>query len=300
MGWVQWLRPCGGQVDATVDRKGGWQSDAPVDGGSGSSPFGGRGTTTEREALEPQGSGRSACAAARVIALTLVIILPVLFDGEAAWARPTDASSVAERELVRLLDDAGLSVGTGAEARRIASNAGLSVEDALTLLRADARYADTLVPLVIESEVVESSDPRLALALRSGDFSALAASARRCGWAITKVNLRGGASGLTVAWQRLRTDWCWNSTRTRIVGTPTNDPPIGRITAYGTILGYAWKKAPTIDARHWVRSGWKYRISTTSTLAICPIRIDVCFGFTNPWIIHDMYGNGTVGKRYGY
>ncbi len=84
------------------------------------------------------------------------------------------------------------------------------------------------------------------------------------------------------------------------MGTPTNDPPIGRITAYGTILGYAWKKAPTIDARHWVRSGWKYRISTTSTLAICPIRIDVCFGFTNPWIIHDMYGNGTVGKRYGY
>ena len=237
---------------------------------------------------------------ALVTAVAIFVVVLVPFAGEVAWARATGLSSPTERELVRLLDDAGVPARTAAEARQLALDAGLRVEDAVQLLKVDLRYADTLVPLVAESEVVAASDPRLASALRLGDFSELATSSAQCGWAITKVNLKGGASGWTVAWHRLRTDWCWNSSKTRIVGTPTNDPPTSGITAYGTILGYTWKKSPTIDARQWVLFGWKYRISTTSTLAVCPLRIGLCYGYTNPWIIHDMYGNGTVGKKYGY
>ncbi len=235
-----------------------------------------------------------------VAACVFFVSLLVPFTSEVAWAEATGGSSSTERDLARLLDDAGISVRTGAQARELALGAGLGVEDAVLLLQADLRYADTLVPLVVESEVIAASDPRLAAALRSGDFSDLATSSAQCGWAITKVNLKGGVSGWAVAWHRLRTDWCWNSAKTQIVGTPTNDPPTAGVTAYGTVLGYTWKKSPTIDARQWVLFGWKYRISTTSTLAVCPLRVGLCYGYTNPWIIHDMYGNGTVGKKYGY
>jgi hypothetical protein len=163
--------------------------------------------------------------------------------------------------------------------------------------------SDTAVPLVTVAEVTTSPNLRVlpdgSIAPVASKQESRAAATTTCGWANTKINLKGGVSGLTVAWHAIRTDWCWNGTS--VVGTPTGNDPTFDITAYGWGLGYSWTTEPRITNRQWVTQPTKYRIQEAGTLAICPLHVNIgCFGFTQPYIRHDMDYRGMVGKAYGY
>ena len=242
------------------------------------------------------------CAA--VVLLALPMVLPAgATSGEgdeyrtgteppSGTGRSILSSNDPSGELLRLLQGAGVGITNTQEATNLVSGVGLSVAEALKLLRSDSRYVDTFVR---PSVTVWSTRTGMAVPPQVAGT----ATGQQCGWAITQVSIKGGITRREVQWFRLRTDWCWSSNRRSIVGIPTHDPVTFGITSYGTVLGYNWTSDPSVDAHQWLLPDWKYRISTRGTSEVCPLNIDICFSPTQPWLIHDMFGNGTVGKRSG-
>ena len=211
-------------------------------------------------------------------------------------------------EVAQRMTEAGYPVETTSEARQLLRNAGIGVDDAIALLRDNPNNADLIAPLVfevvgseLETSVNGTNSTQVPSSAESVDQAVALASTDICGWAISNVNIKGGASGWVIAKMGLRTDWCWNSSKTKIVGTPVESPPTSSVTVYGWSIGATWTESPKVNVDKWLTSGWKYRIATTSTFKLCPLHIDLgCTFHSNPWMIHDMYGNGTVGKSAGY
>lgn len=115
-----------------------------------------------------------------------------------------------------------------------------------------------------------------------------------CGWANTKFNFRVGL--WTAAWQKLRTDWCWNGTR--IVGTPLAEVTAG-ITVFGALWGVGWKQPPRVTTSGWMPRPKTYRITSSGMLEQCAVTGVGCIGTWTVWIRHDMRHNGTVSKASG-
>jgi len=234
----------------------------------------------------------------------LVVVLSLMAPGLPAHALQGERGGLAE--FAGLMTEAGYPVDTKG-ARELLRNAGIGVEDAIRLLRDNPNNADVIVPLRVEVTFSDSNSAgvttttvsSLSTAQTVDQVVALAAG-DVCGWAITNVTFVGDVTGWVIAKQRLRTDWCWNSTKTKIVGIPVATPPTASVTTYGWALGATWTESPYISVNQWWISNWKYRIGTSSTLKLCPLHINIgCTFHSNPWIIHDMMGDGRVGKDSG-
>ncbi|MEN8040677.1 MAG: hypothetical protein ABFR95_04150 [Actinomycetota bacterium] len=224
------------------------------------------------------------------LSLALAAAMLALVSSPASARQPSrDVDSFME-----LMSDTGHEFAGEAEALEALAESGIPVDVAIEMLeQGGVAAADYFLPLIIE--VIEELPTRGAALTPSLDEMA-SAVATECDSQSTKVDLKGGASGITVLWHRLASSHCFDGSI--IVGTPTATVSSGR-TSYGLAMGYRWTSTPQLISSGWITYQKQYRFKEEGTYQICPVGLPYCYGGSDPWIQHDKYYSGSSIARYG-
>ncbi len=221
----------------------------------------------------------------------------------AITALPAGAKQPAEGvgEFSRLMEQNGYRFASQAEAETALNASEIPIDVALHMLRSSGGSADAFLPLelvITQTETtVDAPLSKLEQFAFGGELLGAAATASTsCKTQTTKVDLKGGVSGLTVLWHQLSTNHCYNGTV--IVGTPTASITSGR-TSYGLGLGYRWTSGPSMASAGWVTYQTQYRFKEQGSYAVCPLGTPLCYGGSSPWIQHLKYYSGSSIASYG-
>ncbi len=136
--------------------------------------------------------GRPLALAVAVLAICALNGTPANADpGRSAAQAATPSEADNAQELLALMQRAGIDVQDTNDATELVQAAGVSAADAVDLLRSDERYADAFVAPVVTASV--------ATYRSETTYQQAAGSDQQCGWATTRVSIKGGTTALRSA-----------------------------------------------------------------------------------------------------
>lgn len=175
--------------------------------------------------------------------------------------------------------------GAAIENIRVLAEAGLDLEQILTLMKDPASVVSWTTTIETSDNVVVEEDGATV-------FTAAGGRARSCGWAITRHD--GSAFAIRCARLNLRTDWCWDN---HSVLSHSIQHSVST-TAYGNAAG--WRVEPSYEgSAGWISHADRYRTEAKADwkLVFPPSNTQVQSG--TAFARHLISARGTVVKEQG-